>query len=437
MSCQPWWDGGYSHVRYVGSLPLARLHAVDDGGREGGGSRSHRHRQPRPGPSSASCGGDGDGGTAAAAQPQEIETPPLAASASSGASINTSTSRSNPAQVPSMGTGGASTTCSTSAGGVGFSRTYNGDYLSDYETLLTNEENVSRTVAEVVEDMRRTGGRPRRPPHATAATSTAAADADASASPGAGRSTSPGIESKRQQGDRNAARKVPVNPTSNMTTISPPEAGRMFSNASSSSLSPPSSSGGSGSDRSRRRRRNNSSNTNTGTSSHGTVLDRHAESILQVDSHFRYASGASCLVYVLLVFLSFRSCPAEQIQPLGGLERNAAALAAILLFVSVVSTLLPLLYRGRKGSVSGVIVAALVVQTVAFTSDVLMATIAVPVMIDPVAGTRVHLLRWCEWTPLAFLMTFLTEGVGVPDGDAGDGSDSRERSRDDDDDDVL
>jgi len=340
-------------------------------------------------------GGDGDGdgdGDGAAARPLEIETPPPASAAAASASASL--------PAPSaMGTrtdgANASTSPSSNTGSSG----YNGDYLSDYETLLASNEgegDVSRTVSAVVEDMRRKGGRPRRR-----------------------RRQQQQQQQQQQQGDRNAARKVPLIPTSNRTAISPPEVGRTFSTASPPL--PSSSSGGtsSGSDKSRRRRRNSSgTSTNNGSSSHSTVLDHHAESILQVDAHFRYSSAASCVVYVLLVLLSFRSCPAEQIQPLGGLERNASALAAILLFVSFVSTLLPLLYRGRTGSVSGVIVGALVVQTVAFTSNVLMATIAVPVVIDPVAGTRVHLLRWCEWAPLAFLMTFLTEAVGVPDGDA-------------------
>ena len=33
----------------------------------------------------------------------------------------------------------------------------------------------------------------------------------------------------------------------------------------------------------------------------------------------------------------------------------------------------------------------------------------VPVLVDPFTGCRVHLLRWCEWSVLVFVMTFMTE----------------------------
>jgi hypothetical protein len=36
------------------------------------------------------------------------------------------------------------------------------------------------------------------------------------------------------------------------------------------------------------------------------------------------------------------------------------------------------------------------------------------VHVDPITGARVFLLRWCEWTPLAGLMTFLAEAVDLP-----------------------
>ena len=42
-----------------------------------------------------------------------------------------------------------------------------------------------------------------------------------------------------------------------------------------------------------------------------------------------------------------------------------------------------------------------------------------PVMLDPVLGTRQHMLRWCEWTPLAFLIYFITDGIDVPDKQVG------------------
>ena len=48
-----------------------------------------------------------------------------------------------------------------------------------------------------------------------------------------------------------------------------------------------------------------------------------------------------------------------------------------------------------------------------------MAFLPTPTAIDPVLGTRVHLLRWCEWCPCAAFMTFMMEVADLhwPDGD--------------------
>ena len=290
---------------------------------------------------------------------------------------------------------------SYSANGSG----YKGDYVSDYELLLTGEKTSGSTsaspapapssdskpsVSRVVKGMRKTGGRP----------------ADTKLVPNIGsKNQHKQIASKDEPKQSRAVNKKVAfqqqQHTARVKTLaSPAEAGRIFSSASAAAASASAA---------------ESPTASAAAASHNTLLDHHAESILAVDSHFRRAAAAVWLVYPALVAVSYRCCPPDLVQPLAGVEKNAAGLAAILLCVSVVSIVLPLLYRGRQRAFSGVVVGALTVQSVAFVTDLLMATVAVPVMIDPVFGTRVHLLRWCEWTPLAFLMTFLTEGVGVPD----------------------
>ena len=288
---------------------------------------------------------------------------------------------------------------------------YKGDYVSDYELLLTGEKpNASASasapssargsdskpsVSQVVKGMRKTGGRP----------------ADTKLVPNLGRKNENQHKQKASKDEpkqsRAANKKVAFQQqqhTARVKTLaSPAEAGRVFSSASAAAASASAAVSG------------ESPTASAAAASHNTLFDHHAESILAVDSHFRRAAAAVWLVYPALVAVSYRCCPPDLVQPLAGIEKSAAGLAAILLCVSVVSIVLPLLYRGRQRAFSGVVVGALTVQSVAFVTDLLMATVAVPVMIDPVFGTRVHLLRWCEWTPLAFLMTFLTEGVGVPD----------------------
>ena len=293
---------------------------------------------------------------------------------------------------------------------------YKGDYVSDYELLLTGERpkaskavtastssdaaaseaaattSSTPSVSQVVEGMRKTGGRP----------------ADTKLVPNLGSSKmSTSKDNKQRQHKSSSSKKDQQKTVAKRVAFqqqpshaaAAEAAGRIFSNASAAAASSAASAA--------------IDPTSAGTAQN-TLFDHHAESILQVDAHFRRAAGAVWIVYPTLVAISYRLCPPDLVQPLEGVEMNAAALAAILLFVSVVSIILPLLYRGRQRAFSGVVIGALTVQSVAFITDLLMATVAVPVMIDPVFGTRVHLLRWCEWTPLAFLMTFLTEGVGVP-----------------------
>lgn len=365
--------------------------------------------------------------SSAPAQPQE---PPNsnANGTTSGASASASTSQ-NPTET-STGESTSSSNPSPFSSNTA-SAGHKGDYVSDYELLLTGEKPKAKaasassssdatstssstpSVSQVVEGMRKTGGRP----------------ADTKLVPNLGgqmKSTDSKQRHTSSKKDQKAAAKkvafqqqpspAPAGAGAGATKVqarvsSSAEAGRIFSNASAvasatSAAIDPTAAAAAGA---------SSASASAAGASPNTLFDHHAESILQVDAHFRRAAAAVWIVYPTLVAISYRFCPADLVQPLVGIEKNAAALAAILLFVSVVSIILPLLYRGRQRALSGVVIGALTVQSVAFITNLLMASIAVPVMIDPVFGTRVHLLRWCEWTPLAFLMTFLTEGVGVPD----------------------
>lgn len=377
------------------------------------------------GPSSAGAAAS----SASSAQPQE---PPNSTNDTNGTSNGGAASSASTSKSPTAtATGTTETTGESSSDPSPFSSYtasagYKGDYVSDYELLLTGEKpkaasassssgansstSTSTTdgkpsVSLVVEGMRKTGGRP----------------AGTKLSPNLGKIKSrdkqrhqssekdqavakrvafqqPPSHAQAQGGSSRSSSSSSSRPTAKVHTSTSAEAGRIFSKASAAATATSAA----------------ASSAPSSTSQHN-LFDHHAESILQVDAHFRRAAVAVWVVYPTLVALSYRFCPPDLVHPLVGIEKNAAALAAILLFVSVVSIILPLLYRGRQRALSGVVIGALTVQSVAFITDLLMASVAVPVMIDPVFGTRVHLLRWCEWTPLAFLMTFLTEGVGVPD----------------------
>ena len=139
--------------------------------------------------------------------------------------------------------------------------------------------------------------------------------------------------------------------------------------------------------------------------------------IAEIDRRCRNVALSSVLVWMLLVGLSYfvgyrKNC----IEQLSGVEQQAPMAAAMLLGASILSNLIPMTYRFKKGEqLTGVVTAGLIVQFVAFITDLMLCTLPVPVFVDPFTGARVFGLRWSEWTPLAFVMTFLTEACRLDD----------------------
>lgn len=151
----------------------------------------------------------------------------------------------------------------------------------------------------------------------------------------------------------------------------------------------------------------------------------HSLSISTIDSHFRYFSIWVFCTYFTLVATVYVVVPTESIVRLEGVEKNSAIMAMSLIAISFASRIVPLLggvggggknaksYRGKKLNISGIFIGGLTVQIIAFLTDFLMAFFPSPVLIDPILGTRVHVLRWCEWCPCAAYMTFMTEGADL------------------------
>ena len=146
-------------------------------------------------------------------------------------------------------------------------------------------------------------------------------------------------------------------------------------------------------------------------------LSQYYEDIKNTDRHIRRVSIGCVTTYLILAALSYGLCPSESIQRVEGLEHTAALTAFVCLLLGITLRMISFLYhRGsRDRSVSGIIVGAITVQSIALVTDFVMAFLPSPVVIDPMTSSRVHLLRWCEWTPLAFTLTFMTEAADVPD----------------------
>jgi hypothetical protein len=136
----------------------------------------------------------------------------------------------------------------------------------------------------------------------------------------------------------------------------------------------------------------------------------------RTEKHFRWAAFFAVSVYGTLVTFAY-SAGADSEELLSSTERFAAFLGLVCLAVTVTLQLLPVMMRlSSGGGVSGIIFAAIVVQFIALTTSALIAFgNKPPIMVDNVTGARVHLLRWAEWIPVAFLMTFLVEAADAPD----------------------
>mmetsp|Transcript_3353 Transcript_3353/g.6269 ORF Transcript_3353/g.6269 Transcript_3353/m.6269 type:complete len:1165 (-) Transcript_3353:172-3666(-) len=175
-------------------------------------------------------------------------------------------------------------------------------------------------------------------------------------------------------------------------------------------------------------KKNRGDTSTTSTTLTGTSSLYADEFIAEVDKHYMRVCILAVLTWLFLVIISFLiGKKYNRIVKLSGIEQKAPMVASMLLAMSLISCVLPLLVSGNKRCMSGVIVCAIVVQSIALLTDMAMAFFPTPVFIDPITGTNAYLLRYCEWTPLSFTMAFLTESCRM----------DTHRHDDDDDDDKM
>jgi signal transduction histidine kinase len=140
------------------------------------------------------------------------------------------------------------------------------------------------------------------------------------------------------------------------------------------------------------------------------------DEIKQVDSLLRQGATAALLLWLFLLVFVHWLVPHKHHEYLEGTERNANVLAVVVLFVTNLSRMVPFLLRDNGLEVlrTGLLSASLTTQIICMVSIAMMAFSPTPVIIDHVTGIRVHMVRWVEWTSLAFLMTFMTEAIDIP-----------------------
>jgi hypothetical protein len=135
------------------------------------------------------------------------------------------------------------------------------------------------------------------------------------------------------------------------------------------------------------------------------------EYIAAVDGHCRKVAIKATMLWASMVIVSYIvGYATDRLEKLEGVESLFPGVAAFVLLVSIIFNIIPYTFTNKEGDgFSGVLICAFTVQGIAFVTDLLLSAAKVPVFIDPVMGTRVFMLRWSEWTPLAYIMTFLTE----------------------------
>lgn len=126
-------------------------------------------------------------------------------------------------------------------------------------------------------------------------------------------------------------------------------------------------------------------------------------------------SAVGFCLWIFLMINVYVVAPADSYEMISGGERQATWTIVILLFATNTTRIIPLAFQknGFQFLKSGIVVGSFTVQFIAIVSNWITVAFPTPVMIDPITGMRIHLLRFAVWTPLCFLMTFLTEAIDL------------------------
>jgi hypothetical protein len=176
-----------------------------------------------------------------------------------------------------------------------------------------------------------------------------------------------------------------------------------------------------------------SSSTSSTTTTTNNISSPKPVALLQdaivIDAMFPKASILAVSVYLLLLAAVYGLVPSQyEREYLQGAERDCALLAAGMIALTTYLIVLPLGFvHGGMGSrqgrsfpaLSGVLIAALTTMAMSICTNLLLALAPTIVVVDPITHARVFLVRWCEWIPLAGLMTFLSDTVDMEKGRKG------------------
>ena len=154
------------------------------------------------------------------------------------------------------------------------------------------------------------------------------------------------------------------------------------------------------------------------------------ELLSKVDSACAQVALGAIALWLSLV-VSFFVLLRSNLEPALDSERSAAGFTACALTASLIHRAIPFLFKatpsitfggGKKpdssktkprvyASPAGVMWAAFAVNGIAASTLWITFLTDVPIIVDHITGCRVHVLRWCEWAVLAFVITFMVEAI--------------------------
>jgi signal transduction histidine kinase len=138
--------------------------------------------------------------------------------------------------------------------------------------------------------------------------------------------------------------------------------------------------------------------------------------VMKACALFQRGALVGFLIWVILLALMLKFAPADSYEQPHGIEQSAHVVTFILLLVTNGSRLYPFILRDKNLNFfkNGVLVAIATVQMIAMISNLGMGLLPTPVFDDQITGLRVYLVRWVEFIPLCFLMTFLLDNMDAP-----------------------
>ena len=135
-----------------------------------------------------------------------------------------------------------------------------------------------------------------------------------------------------------------------------------------------------------------------------------------VEKLFHKGAAIGVGIWVCLMIVVYLVSPNDSyVEPVGFVQL-CHIVCGTLLVVANGARLLPMILKEKGFRIlkSGFIVGSLSVQLVALASNYIMAFRPTPVIYDEISGLQFHMVRWAEFTALAFLMAFLTVNVDAP-----------------------